>query len=243
MEPLLVSRILASGIARETPRPRDEWSLGVIDGAPAAGVADVILDGDTTATSMPYLVPCADGDRVLTVLLGRSRFLVADLTKPGGIGSALWGPLALAALLEVDGAASGLDADKLDGQEGSYYQAASGYTATDVLAKLLTVDGASSLLDADKLDAQEGSYYAVAANLPVLMCSGQVNLSDSGWTSVSFGVTFAAAPRVTISPETATAGIIAPKVKDVTTTGFYAIIGGSTGFSDIPHNWHAWLKE
>lgn len=61
----------------------------------------------------------------------------------------------LAMILLVDGATSGLDADKLDGQEGSYYLAATSYTASDVLAKLLTVDGSASGLDADKLDGYE----------------------------------------------------------------------------------------
>lgn len=64
-----------------------------------------------------------------------------------------------------DGAASGLDADLLDGQQGSYYLAASTYTAADVLAKLLTVDGAASNLDADLLDGQEGAYYRDATNM------------------------------------------------------------------------------
>lgn len=63
-----------------------------------------------------------------------------------------------------DGAASGLDADLLDGQEGAYYLPAASYTAADVLAKLITVDGTGSLLDADLLDGQEGSFYLPAAS-------------------------------------------------------------------------------
>ncbi|WP_303828873.1 hypothetical protein [Asticcacaulis taihuensis] len=59
-----------------------------------------------------------------------------------------------------DGAGSGLDADLLDGQQGSYYLAASSYTAADVKAKMLTQDGSGSTLDADLLDGQHGSYYA-----------------------------------------------------------------------------------
>ena len=51
-----------------------------------------------------------------------------------------------------DGAGSGLDADLLDGQEGSYYLPASSYTAADVLAKIKTVDGSGSGLDADTVD-------------------------------------------------------------------------------------------
>lgn len=62
-----------------------------------------------------------------------------------------------------DGSGSGLDADLLDGQHGSYYLPAASYTAADVRAKLLTVDGAGTGIDADLLDGQHGSYYLPAA--------------------------------------------------------------------------------
>ena len=62
------------------------------------------------------------------------------------------------------GSGSGIDADKLDGQEGSYYLPASSYTAADVKAKILTIDGAGSTIDSDKLDGQEGSYYGKASD-------------------------------------------------------------------------------
>jgi len=63
-----------------------------------------------------------------------------------------------------DGSGSGLDADKLDGQEGAYYLPAGSYTASDVLTKVETVDGSGSGLDADKLDGQEGAYYLPAGS-------------------------------------------------------------------------------
>ncbi|SLK09540.1 gp53-like domain-containing protein [Novosphingobium mathurense] len=62
-----------------------------------------------------------------------------------------------------DGAGSGLDADLLDGQQGSYYLPAGSYTAGDVRSKLLTVDGSGSGLDADLLDGYQGSAYVRAA--------------------------------------------------------------------------------
>lgn len=72
----------------------------------------------------------------------------------------------LTKLLTVDGAASGIDADKLDGKEAADFLLAAAYTAADVLAKLLTVDGAGNGLDADLLDGQQGSWYAdIAARL------------------------------------------------------------------------------
>lgn len=78
-------------------------------------------------------------------------------------------------ILAQDGAGSGLDADLLDGQHGSYYANiparlgytpldAASYTAGDVLAKLATVDGAGSGLDADLLDGQDSSAFVRFAN-------------------------------------------------------------------------------
>lgn len=63
-------------------------------------------------------------------------------------------------LLAQDGSGSGLDADLLDGQQGSYYLPAGSYTAGDVRSKLLTVDGSGSGLDADLLDGLHGSAFA-----------------------------------------------------------------------------------
>ena len=51
-----------------------------------------------------------------------------------------------------DGGGSGLDADLLDGQHGSYYWNAGN-------------DGSGSTLDADLLDGQHGSYYQNANNI------------------------------------------------------------------------------
>ena len=68
-------------------------------------------------------------------------------------------------------------------------QAASGYTAADVLSKLLTVDGSTSGLDADLLDGQEGSYYLDWTNTtnkpdPTITLggdlTGSVTLTDLG---------------------------------------------------------------
>jgi len=69
-----------------------------------------------------------------------------------------------AQVLTQDGAGSGLDADLLDGQQGSYYLAASAYTAADVLAKLLTVDGPATGLDADLLDGNQAADFVAATS-------------------------------------------------------------------------------
>lgn len=63
-----------------------------------------------------------------------------------------------------DGAGSGLDADLLDGQQGSFYRNAGNLDAgTLALARLPL--GAGNGLDADLLDGQQGSFYRNASSL------------------------------------------------------------------------------
>jgi hypothetical protein len=68
----------------------------------------------------------------------------------------------LAKLLTVDGAGSGLDADKVDGVDS----ASLGGTpaAADLLTAIKTVDGSGSGLDADKLDGIDASGYASSSH-------------------------------------------------------------------------------
>ena len=68
-----------------------------------------------------------------------------------------------------DGSGSGLDADTLDGQEGSYYYPASnpdGYTddqtPSEILTAIKTVDGSGSGLDADTLDGNHAAAFSLA---------------------------------------------------------------------------------
>lgn len=73
----------------------------------------------------------------------------------------------LAALLTVDGASSGLDADLLDGNSSAFFSPASvSGTAAAILASLLTVDGSGSGLDADLLDGQSSAAFQ-ATSAPV----------------------------------------------------------------------------
>ena len=96
----------------------------------------------------------------------------------------------LAEVKKVDGADSGLDADQLDGQHGSYYAKSSDLSSTNdnlsahiadknnphdvtaaqlgsnnLLTEIKKVDGGGSGLDADLLDGQHGSYFAKASDL------------------------------------------------------------------------------
>ena len=57
----------------------------------------------------------------------------------------------LSKLLNVDGEGSGLDADKLDGQDGSYYLNRANHTGTQT-PDTISPQGSGSNLDADKLD-------------------------------------------------------------------------------------------
>lgn len=95
----------------------------------------------------------------------------ADWHGSGGLRSG--GALAWTA--GNDGAGSGLDADTLDGQQGSWYAdiaarlgfaplPAANYTAADVLAKLLGLDGSGSGLDADMLDGRHANAFALLAD-------------------------------------------------------------------------------
>jgi hypothetical protein len=114
-----------------------------------------------------------------------------------------------------DGSGSTLDADLLDGQQGSYYYPASnpnGYTndqtAAEILTAIKTVDGASSGLDADLLDGQQGSYYATAASVsaiaaldPVITLTGAVTgtgtMTNLG--NVSIATTATSDPVITLT--------------------------------------------
>lgn len=117
-----------------------------------------------------------------------------------------------------DGAGSGLDADLLDGQQGSFYADvparlgytplnASSYTASDVLSKLVTVDGSGSGVDADLLDGYQASDFSRPATLAVdntatnssvqlptghiMKCAvGVYDTSDSGTQTVTYATPF-----------------------------------------------------
>jgi len=102
-----------------------------------------------------------------------------DKTKLDGVETGATADMTAAEILTavktVDGPASGLDADTLDGNHASAFATAAqgtkaddalpaaNYTAADVLTKIKTVDGAGSGLDADTLDGNHASAFATAA--------------------------------------------------------------------------------
>lgn len=72
--------------------------------------------------------------------------------------------------------------------------------------------------------------------------SGTCTLNSTTWTTVDFGSLIDPAPTILLTPVTTTSGVIAPKVSNITTSGFDAKIGGS-GFSNIVCNWFAFERR
>lgn len=68
--------------------------------------------------------------------------------------------------------------------------------------------------------------------------NGTCTLNSSSSVSVSFNKTFSHVPSVILTPNTSASGVIAPKIRSVSKTGFTAILGGS-GFSNIDCDWIA----
>ena len=159
------------------------------NGALSMGPASIDLLGGIITMSANSIVLAANTTIAdsLTVTDTTIEFNGEDLWHTGNFdptlklnNSAYTAADVLGKLITVDGAASGLDADLLDGQHGSFYLswnnhtnkpttlagfgivdgvASSEITASAILTKLLTVDGASSTLDADFLDGQHGAFY------------------------------------------------------------------------------------
>ncbi|MBB5985315.1 hypothetical protein [Sphingobium lignivorans] len=137
-----------------------------------------------------------DDERIVTPKKNRASFLAWAVA----LFSDVW-------RASNDGAGSGLDADLLDGQQGSFYTNIparlgytplneASYTAADVRAKLVTVDGAGSGIDADLLDGLESSFYT---NIPGRLGYTPANKAGDNFTgtiSVSDG-----AGQVTLNKE------------------------------------------
>jgi hypothetical protein len=125
-----------------------------------------------------------------------------------------------------DGSGSGLDADKLDGQEGSYYRNASNLdsgtipsarlSAGDLLTLIKTVDGSGSGLDADFFRSSK-------------ILTGSAAGSTTGqWNA--FPEAFSQTPRVVCTPRASGSGV--PFISSITTTGFTLTTPTSNKFCD-----------
>ena len=67
---------------------------------------------------------------------------------------------------------------------------------------------------------------------------GTITLDSVNENGTTFGTTFANIPKIILTPRTTISGVIAPKVRSVSTTGFTAIIGGSVS-GNIDCDWIA----
>lgn len=145
-----------------------------------------------------------------------------------------------ALLLTVDGAGSGIDADKLDGQEGAYYLPAASYTAADVLTKLLTVDGAGSGLDADLLDGQHASDFVEVAGDTM---TGTLVINSPGALSVAANADVVSIVGKLRVGNTNYAGWMALAQHDNSGTGNYALMQNSSGRTLINAATGQWIAH
>ena len=79
----------------------------------------------------------------------------------------------------------------------------------------------------DEKNIEGRSYAEVRADLGIFtMRKGQIVLGSASWTSHNFSSAFSGVPRIVISANDTTSGILSPKVRNVTTSGFEATMGG-----------------
>ncbi len=89
--------------------------------------------------------------------------------------------------------------------------------------------------------ALEGNFNNLTIGANTCWAAGSMSLTTASWATVSFGKTFPSAPRVFgqyTHDFTGDIGML--KIRNISTTGFQATIGGS-GFSGIAANWFAIL--
>lgn len=133
----------------------------------------------------------------------------------------------LTSLETVDGAASGLDADLVDGHHAADFVLGTTYTAADVLSKLLTVDGPGSGLDADTLDGHDSTFFqAAAASLTSWAAVSRAAGFDT-WVATPSSANLAAL----VTDETGTGKLVFAGSPALTGTPTFA--GSSTGTTGL----------
>lgn len=93
-------------------------------------------------------------------------------------------------------------------------------------------------LEYTRYSTNGGTSWSAWMMSPVQARSGQCTLNSSSTVTVSFASGMSGTPRVMITPNTTVSGVIAGKIKNVSSAGFEAIIGGS-GFSGIVFDYYA----
>jgi hypothetical protein len=136
--------------------------------------ASAITFGDTNFLNPPATTERQGVVELATVAEAQAGIDALRALTPQAARSAILGWL-----LAQDGAGSGLDADLLDGQQGSWY--------TNIAARLgyvpwgPTNDGAGSGLDADLLDGLDSSYFV---NIPARLGYAPVNKAGDTFTGL-----------------------------------------------------------
>lgn len=101
---------------------------------------------------------------------------------------------------------------------------------TGIIALRSNINEKATLISSDKVTTPK----IEAGNIDAGICT----LNSNNVVSVDFNKEFENIPNVSITPYTSASGVIAPKIRSISTTGFTAIIGGS-GFSNIDCSWIA----
>jgi hypothetical protein len=136
--------------------------------------ASAITFGDTNFLNPPATTERQGVVELATVAEAQAGIDALRALTPQAARSAILGWL-----LAQDGAGSGLDADLLDGQQGSWY--------TNIAARLgyvpwgPTNDGAGSGLDADLLDGLDSSYFV---NIPARLGYAPANKAGDTFTGL-----------------------------------------------------------
>jgi L-ascorbate metabolism protein UlaG (beta-lactamase superfamily) len=165
-----------------TAAPGAKLQVGGLGAGPTAAPTQIRLDGSYTNTSTPtnqqlklnLLQASATEAYGYTVdASGRIWYHAGDsgtgtgghVFATGGAGRVIVGPTGMTINGQTawhagnDGSGSGVDADLLDGQHGSFFLPAATFSAAEVLSRLVTVDGSGSGVDADLLDGYHASSF------------------------------------------------------------------------------------
>lgn len=197
---------------------------------------------------MPETVTVVIPDRTKTVTVSAYATLSAfngllarvAALEAGGGGGSMSAAAILAALLTVDGTSSGLDADKLDGQQGNYYAAASDLTTltstvatltTTVAGKQATITGAATTIASLDLTANRAVIANASGKVAVSSTTAAELAALSGVTVVNTGTL--AGGTLTANFATANAGRSTLGTLTVTGTATLAALTvGTAGATD-----------
>lgn len=106
-------------------------------------------------------------------------------------------------------------------------------------------DNKNAYFSVDGSGTWHGQDQEMSWQIPVEFWGKATGVSSSAWTSVNFPYPYfpaGADVHVLLSVETTNTGVIAPKFRNVSTSGFEVTIGGS-GFSGITVHWRAFASQ